>query len=269
MVLLPYPLGYPMDDATRERDLRYYAERTDENGPAMTWAMHAIGYNDLGTDPCLPSFSSSERSSCPCVHTLDPINLLSLLPSLSPGKGADAASSFNRSFQPYVRGPFAVWSETPTGGVPHFLTGAGGFLQALTAGYAGLRWEDEALRLRPRCIEGASLIRLRGLVYRGSTLLLEYDCDAAKQPDAADAPGTQPSAVAVERLAAPNDKAAKKGAKMRVKLVSPSLDGVKLGLVFEKGEEKHRVTVDLEPGRAVQMPLREVRIVALQPKADK
>lgn len=204
------------------------------------------------------------------AHPLDPINLLSLLPSLSSGKGADAASSFNRSFQPYVRGPFAVWTETPTGGVPNFLTGAGGFLQALTAGYAGLRWEDEALRLRPRCIEGASLVRLRGLVYRGSTLLLEYDCDAAKEGlGAADAPGTQPSAVAVERFAAPNDKAARKGAKMRITLVSRSLDGVKLGLVFEKGEDKHRVMVDLVPGRAVQMPLREVRIVALQPKADK
>ena len=74
---------------------------------------------------------------------------------LGPQFAAQAASNFNRSFanaQVTWRGlaccsmlfvalllypvqpPFDVWTETPTGGTPNFLTGAGGFLQ--------VRWLD-------------------------------------------------------------------------------------------------------------------------------
>lgn len=49
VVLLGYPLGYPgLTTEVRERELLYYGNRTDSQGPAMTWGMHAIGFLDLG-----------------------------------------------------------------------------------------------------------------------------------------------------------------------------------------------------------------------------
>ena len=47
-MLLGFPLEVEMPPKVREQDLRYYGERTDANGPAMTWGMHAIGYLQLG-----------------------------------------------------------------------------------------------------------------------------------------------------------------------------------------------------------------------------
>lgn len=69
---------------------------------------------------------------------------------------------------PFLQPPFDVWTETPTGGTPNFLTGAGGFLQVWEreeavplypchaciallqtafSGYTGLRTNDTALTL--------------------------------------------------------------------------------------------------------------------------
>jgi hypothetical protein len=64
---------------------QWYGRVTDPNGPAMTWGMMAAGYIAVGP----PS--------------------------------AVTASLFNRSFA-NAQPPFAVWTETPTGGTPNFLT---------------------------------------------------------------------------------------------------------------------------------------------------
>jgi len=47
---------------------------------------------------------------------------------------------FERGYKSYVRPEFKVWSETPLGfeGSANFLTGIGGFLQALIFGYGAL-----------------------------------------------------------------------------------------------------------------------------------
>jgi trehalose/maltose hydrolase-like predicted phosphorylase len=37
--------------------------------------------------------------------------------------------------------------ETPTGGAVNFITGAGGFLQAVLFGFSGMRLKDEGLML--------------------------------------------------------------------------------------------------------------------------
>ena len=71
--------------------------------------------------------------------------------------------------------PFAVWTETPQGGTTNFLTGAGGFLQGVLMGYAGLRIHDEYLTLRPALIEGTQSVAVRGLRYRGATIHAQYD----------------------------------------------------------------------------------------------
>lgn len=101
VVLLPFPLLMPMNLSTRLNDLKYYSNRTDNGGPAMTWAMFAIGHWDVGD--------------------VD-----------------EAEALFNRSFA-NVQQPFGVWTETPSGGTTNFITGAGGFLQAVINGLGGVR----------------------------------------------------------------------------------------------------------------------------------
>ena len=51
VVLLGYPLGIGMTASRRRNDLEYYGQRTDPDGPAMTWGMHAVGYMELGDYP--------------------------------------------------------------------------------------------------------------------------------------------------------------------------------------------------------------------------
>ncbi len=101
VVLLPFPLLMPMNISTRSNDLKFYENRTDSNGPAMTWAMFAIGHWDAG-------------------HV------------------DEAQSLFNRSYA-NVQEPYGVWTETPSGGTTNFITGAGGFLQGVINGLAGVR----------------------------------------------------------------------------------------------------------------------------------
>ncbi|XP_062121281.1 protein-glucosylgalactosylhydroxylysine glucosidase isoform X2 [Drosophila sulfurigaster albostrigata] len=103
-ILLGYPLQFDTS-STHLNDLHYYANVTRESGPAMTWSMFAANY--LGT----AEFSRADEY-------------------------------FTRGYQNYVRPEFKVWSETPIGydGSANFLTGIGGFLQALIFGYGGLNF---------------------------------------------------------------------------------------------------------------------------------
>ena len=58
-------------------------------------------------------------------------------------------SFFNRSYAPYVREPFKIWTEVQSGvGAVNFITGAGGFLQALISGYAGIRIHPDSLEIK-------------------------------------------------------------------------------------------------------------------------
>jgi len=79
------------------RDVRYYLNHTTPSGPAMTWGAFLIS-------------------------------------AIWSGVADPGASLFRRSYS-NVQPPFWVWSETPSGGAPHFITGAGGFLQTFTSGY--------------------------------------------------------------------------------------------------------------------------------------
>jgi trehalose/maltose hydrolase-like predicted phosphorylase len=148
VVLLGFPMqfggaagsgggGAHMDAATRANDLLFYGPRTDPGGPAMTWAMHAVGFAELK-------------------------------------RWDDAAGYLNRSFGT-VQPPFGVWWETTSGDTSNFITGAGGFLQAAYHGYTGLRVNDTALAVDPALPEGTGLVRLRGIAYRGNRLDVSYD----------------------------------------------------------------------------------------------
>eukprot|EP00931_Biecheleriopsis_adriatica_P047869 TRINITY_DN27628_c0_g1_i1.p1 TRINITY_DN27628_c0_g1~~TRINITY_DN27628_c0_g1_i1.p1 ORF type:complete len:845 (+),score=131.45 TRINITY_DN27628_c0_g1_i1:54-2588(+) len=136
VVLLPYPLEMPMEQDVRLNDLRIYAEATDANGPAMTWSAFAIGYIMAGE-----------------------------------GYEAKATENFNRAFS-NVKKPFNVWSEYPVGGATNFITGAGGFLQAVTFGYFGLRITRDSMTLLPAMIQGTSFMENRGLKYLGRSFTI-------------------------------------------------------------------------------------------------
>lgn len=87
VILLGFPILYKMDRNIRIADLLYYANRTTLSGPAMTWAMFAVGWLDA------------------VYH--------------------DRAQHFFKQGYANVQEPFKVWRETPTGGAINFITGAG------------------------------------------------------------------------------------------------------------------------------------------------
>lgn len=78
-----------MTQQVQQNDLQYYAQRTDVNGPAMTWAMFAVGYLEVGD-------------------------------------AATAATYFEQGYTNNLNGPYQVWSEVRGGGgAANFITGAG------------------------------------------------------------------------------------------------------------------------------------------------
>jgi len=139
VVLLGYPLMWNMPEQVRKNDLVYYSARTDPNGPAMTWGMYMVAWLELGTND-------------------DQVN-----------------DVFLRSYA-NIQPPFNVWTETPTGGTVNFITGAGGFLQGMWAGYPGLRIRGQKLDfLNPQLPQGVTGITLRRVHYLGNQVSVSYD----------------------------------------------------------------------------------------------
>ncbi|KAM9754785.1 protein-glucosylgalactosylhydroxylysine glucosidase isoform 1-T5 [Menidia menidia] len=156
-VMLGYPLGLTMSPEVRRNDLEAYEPVTDPNGPAMTWGMFAIGWLELG---------ESER----------------------------AQRLLEKCFK-NIQGPFQVWTESSDGsGAVNFLTGMGGFLQAVLFGYTGFRVEKECLAFSPLLPPDISELCVRGVNYLGRRLdwLLRKDevCIILKQQE--DRAGTTP-----------------------------------------------------------------------------
>eukprot|EP01137_Pigoraptor_chileana_P016881 Opistho-2@74084 len=127
-ILLGFPLSYPMPPEVRAHDLEYYLERTDRKGPAMSASMFAVGY-------------------------------------LALREKWEADYQLTRSFE-VVDGRFNVWHEMPLAmGCEHFLTGAGGFLQALVYGYGGVRVFADHIRVHPTLPSSSHGIDLLGMRY--------------------------------------------------------------------------------------------------------
>jgi len=134
-VMLSYPFGVNMSAATLSNDLTWYEPQTDPNGPAMTWAIFAIGWFNTGN----------------YTH---------------------ACTRFRRGFDPNVHPPYMVWSETLHGGCTPFLTGAGGFLQSVVFGTSGMRLLSDRLTFLPpppsATGAGATSMTLHGVHWRGA-----------------------------------------------------------------------------------------------------
>jgi protein-glucosylgalactosylhydroxylysine glucosidase len=113
--LLAYPLEIVSDRAQVERDLKYYEPRMSTNGPAMGNSVLSTLYSKLG----------------------------------NPEK---AYSLFVKSYKQNEVAPFGVLAETAGGTNPYFATGAGGMLQAVIAGFGGLKITDSGITQEKRLL---------------------------------------------------------------------------------------------------------------------
>lgn len=87
----------------------------------------------------------------------------------------DKASKYFAQSYANIHPPFNVWLETPSGGAPMFITGAGGFLQGVLFGYGGLRLvESEELIVNPNLPPNTQEVAFKNLHYLGNTFDLEY-----------------------------------------------------------------------------------------------
>lgn len=119
VVLMIYPLGYITDESILSnaiKNLYYYSERQSASGPAMTYPVFVAAASSLLNHGC------------------------------------SSQSYLYKSVLPYLRSPFAQFSEQSddnflTNGLTQpafpFLTAHGGFLQAILFGLTGLRYSYE------------------------------------------------------------------------------------------------------------------------------
>jgi trehalose/maltose hydrolase-like predicted phosphorylase len=109
--LLAYPLEVIVDRSQIEKDLSYYEKKMAPDGPAMGFAVLATLYARLG-------------------------------------KPDKAYTIFLKSYKPNEVPPFGVLAETAGGTNPYFATGAGGLLQTVLFGFAGLQITDSGISQR-------------------------------------------------------------------------------------------------------------------------
>jgi trehalose/maltose hydrolase-like predicted phosphorylase len=141
LLIHPGGLQAPPEQVARLYD--YYAPRVIRNGPAMTDAIHAIVAARLG-------------------------------------RGQEALARFRASYQPFLRPPFSMFSEKRTRDNLYFLTGAGGVLQAVIYGFAGLQLGDRPEPTASPCLPpGWQSITLRSIQWRGRAYDLRVDAAGA------------------------------------------------------------------------------------------
>merc|ERR1712070_744465 len=77
---------------------------------------------------------------------------------------------------------FNVWKESTSGLHLNFITGAGGFIQNIFNGYAGLRARADYLEVTPLLPPHIDTVRLRRLRYGRALLTLEYSAENVTVP---------------------------------------------------------------------------------------
>lgn len=106
--MLAYPLGVITDREQTLRDINYYFNRIDPNGPAMSNAIIAVLHARLG----------------------------------DPEKGYKV---FKKSYMDKIRPPFRVLSENADNSRVSFATGLGGILQSVIFGFGGLEITEKGI----------------------------------------------------------------------------------------------------------------------------
>jgi kojibiose hydrolase len=113
--LLAYPLGLITDEETIVKDLEYYEPKMAEEGPAMSHSILSILYSRLG---------NNEK----------------------------AFELFKRGYEPNKRPPFGALSESALINNPYFATAAGGMLQSIIFGFAGLEITEKGIMQNKTCL---------------------------------------------------------------------------------------------------------------------
>ncbi|XP_032005139.1 protein-glucosylgalactosylhydroxylysine glucosidase isoform X5 [Hylobates moloch] len=141
VVLLGYPVPFSLSPDVRRKNLEIYEAVTSPQGPAMTWSMFAVGWMELKD-------------------------------------AARAWGLLDRSFA-NVAEPFKVWTENADGsGAVNFLTGMGGFLQAVVFGCTGFRVTRAGVTFDPVCLPGISRVSVSGIFYQGNKLNFSFSEDS-------------------------------------------------------------------------------------------
>jgi trehalose/maltose hydrolase-like predicted phosphorylase len=152
-LLACYPLQYPPAEAQTKTMLERFAPKTNANGPAMTDSIHALLWARIG----------------------------------EPDKGYE---EWRKGWFDFTRHPLMMFSEKRKSARTYFATGAGGSLQTVLYGFAGLRldykeatgaaWSrplagGKMLSVKPSLPPNWKRVRLRGITLPGG----RYDFDIA------------------------------------------------------------------------------------------
>ena len=145
--LLAYPLGVPMSERAKRSQLEQAVQKFMTSGPGAM-----MGSTLLSVD-------AAELGDRTLVDSL-----------------------LHRSYQPHLKGPFFMLSETPRNDAVNFVTGAGGFLQQVVFGYTGLRLRDAGLEeaFEPVLPSHITRLTLRGLTVRGRRFDVVVDRDGRR-----------------------------------------------------------------------------------------
>lgn len=106
--LLSYPLNIVHDQETILKDLKYYEPKLSKEGPAMGKSIFSVIY-------------------------------------ARQGDVSNAYRLFKESYVPNQQAPFGALSEVATSNFSYFATGAGGMLQSVLFGFAGLQFTDDGI----------------------------------------------------------------------------------------------------------------------------
>ncbi|KAM4722238.1 protein-glucosylgalactosylhydroxylysine glucosidase [Rhinophrynus dorsalis] len=140
VVLLGYPMMFPMTPEQRKNDLEIYEAVTDPDGPAMTWSMFAVGWMEL------KKIQEAQHQLKKCLAN--------------------------------ITEPFKIWTENADGsGAVNFLTGMGGFLQAILFGYTGFRISKCSLNFDPIFSDDFNKLHISGIFYLGNKLNFTFTKD--------------------------------------------------------------------------------------------
>uniref|UniRef100_A0A8C2MVQ8 Protein glucosylgalactosylhydroxylysine glucosidase n=1 Tax=Cricetulus griseus TaxID=10029 RepID=A0A8C2MVQ8_CRIGR len=141
VVLLGYPVPFPLRPDIRRKNLEIYEAVTSPQGPAMTWSMFAVGWMEL-----------KEPSRAQVLLSRSFIN---------------------------VTEPFKVWTENADGsGTVNFLTGMGGFLQTVLFGCTGFRITEAGMTFDPLCPDLVSRVSVSGISYLGNKFNFTFSKDS-------------------------------------------------------------------------------------------
>lgn len=135
--MVAYPLGVITDREAILRDIAYYQERMDPNGPAMSQAIIAVLHARLGN-------------------------------------ADEAFKMFQYSYRRHVRPPFGVLSENANNNRVSFMTGVGGMLQAVIFGFGGLEvTPDGILQLPTKLPKHWKRLTITGVGRDNQTFIVE------------------------------------------------------------------------------------------------